>query len=97
MGVAQVVEAHGWHAGVAHDPLERFVDGVGVDRVAFAVGEHPAFVIRDAHCCEAGGLEGTPAFEYGDGGGVELDGAPGGLGLAAGLGGPRSRRRRGHG
>ena len=83
-------------AGVGGDPLERLGDGVGVDGLAVAVGEHPAVVV-DADGGELGGLQGLPAGEHGDGGGVEVDAAPGVARSCRGSGGARSRRRRARG
>jgi hypothetical protein len=71
--------------GVADDPPERLVHGVGVEGLALAVGEHPRFLRFDAGRGELGGLEGLPAVEDGQGGGVQVDAAAGCLGLASGL------------
>lgn len=85
VGVAQVVEAQGRYVRVRHDAPERLVEGVRVDGVAVAVGEHPAFLVVDADGGELGGLERPPSLEDGEGGVVEVDVAAGGLGLAARL------------
>jgi hypothetical protein len=79
------VEADLGHLRVGDDPLEGLVEGVGVDRVAVAVGEHPALLVDDPNGGELAGLELAPALEDGEGGVVEVDVAAGGAGLAAGL------------
>jgi hypothetical protein len=57
VGVAEVVEPDPGKAGVVHDPAERLVERVGMDRVAVAVGEHPLLGVVDADGDELGCLE----------------------------------------
>jgi len=84
VGVAQVVEADDRYAGAAGDPLEGLGEGVGVDRLAVAVGEHPCGVV-DADRGELGGPECLPSGEYRERGVIEVDGAAGVAGLASRL------------
>ncbi len=65
--------------GVVNYPHERFVDGVGMDCVAFAVGEHPPFAVGDADRNELRGLERPPTGQDHQGRVVERDGAASGL------------------
>jgi hypothetical protein len=85
MGVAEVVEADRRDLGVVDDAPERFVDGVGMDGSAVAVGEHPLVAVVDADCGELGRLVGPPTFEDRERRLIEVDGATGSLGLASGL------------
>lgn len=82
VSMAQVMKSKRLDPGVGHDAPERLVDGVGVYRVAVSIGEDPLVTGVDPDRCELGGLVGPPGFEHGEGRGVEVDAAPGGLGLA---------------
>jgi hypothetical protein len=84
VGVAEVVQPDDGHASAAGDAFEGLGEGVGVDRSAYRVGEHPARVV-DADGCVLGGLKRPPAGQHGDGGWVEIDGAPGLVGLTSGF------------
>jgi hypothetical protein len=48
--VAQIVKSDRRDVGVVHDPTERFVDGVGMDCLAVAVGDRSGAHSADALC-----------------------------------------------
>jgi hypothetical protein len=70
--VSQVVQSDDGDAGAAGDPLEGLREGVGVDGLSVAVGEHPS-VIVDPDGGELGGLQGLPPGQHGERRVVEVD------------------------
>jgi hypothetical protein len=73
--VAKVVEADDRDAGLVGDAFGRLGEGVGVDRLAVAVGEHPAVDVVEPDGDEGGVLVRAPSGEHVEGGAVEVDAA----------------------
>lgn len=85
MGMPEIVKPDRRHAGLVDDSPERFVDRMGMHDLAIATGEHPLLGAVDTDRRGLGCLERPPPSKDLDVGVVERDGAPGSLGLVAGL------------
>jgi hypothetical protein len=82
--VPELVQADDRDTCAPGDPLERRGDGVGVDRLAVAVGEHPSVELDTGRGCLSE-LQRSPRVEDRQGRGVEVDRSSGVAGLVAAL------------